>query len=244
MGHANHRANSSPESGFVGFTAQSLAFLSNIKANNSKIWYQEQKALYEQVLLNPFRELVSALAPTMQVIDDRFEVRPAVGKTLSRLYRDTRFSKDKSLFRDRMWLVFKQPKTGWTDAPAYFFELRPEAFCYGLGYYAASRDTMDRFRHMILHHAGEFHAATDSLLPEFQLVGESYKRPLIKQQPEAIANWYNRKSFAVMVEASQFDAIFSGQLVGTLQQGFQKLAPLYDLLRKVELMKQIPLEDL
>lgn len=101
--------------------------------------------VYDRELLTPFRSLVDALSPAMLMIDPQFETRPAIGKTLSRIHRDTRFSHDKSRYRSRMWLTFKRPSKDWKLAPVYFFELGPDMLRYGLGYYSADKATMDLF---------------------------------------------------------------------------------------------------
>lgn len=229
---------------FQGFTPATLAFLQQIVRENNKEWFEAHRDVYQQNVLQPFRALVELLAPAMLEIDDGFEIRPAIGKTLSRMYRDTRFSNDKSLFRNRMWLTFKRPAKQWTDAPVFFFEITPDFFHYGLGYYSASKATMDRFRHLMLRQPKEFAAVVASCHAPFELVGESYKRPLVKDQDPALANWYNRKTFAVMATDAQMEALFSAPLAQRIAKGFQQLRPLYDFLLRVEMLKSVPLEDL
>ncbi|WP_413742730.1 DUF2461 domain-containing protein [Sodalis sp. RH15] len=231
-------------SSFHGFTPAGLGFLQQIVTENSKEWFESHRGIYNENLLMPFRALVESLAPAMLKIDDRFETRPAIGKTLSRIYRDTRFSNDKSLFRSRMWLSFKRQSKEWTDAPVYFFELSPECFRYGLGYYSASKATMDRFRHLMLRQPEEFAKAAACCRAPLVLEGERYKRPLIKDQDPRLAAWYNLKSFAVMATDTAVESLFSPELAPRLQRAFQQLEPLYHLLMRVEIMKQIPLEDL
>ncbi|MCL6376836.1 DUF2461 domain-containing protein [Pectobacterium brasiliense] len=219
---------------FTGFAKESLTFLSKVKEENSKDWYDKNKASYNKTLLEPFQSLVVSLSPTIQEIDPTIEIRPDIGKTISRIYRDTRFSKDKSRYRDRIWLVFKRPQKEWIDSPVYFFEIRPHSFYYGLGYYAASRDTMDRVREHILNKEQTFLQATRPLLSQFELSGESYKRSLKPDLPNEIATWYNRKSFSVMVENPNISDLFNKQLVTTLRDAFVLLAPLYAFLVNVE----------
>ncbi|XBS71339.1 DUF2461 domain-containing protein [Acerihabitans sp. KWT182] len=231
-------------SSFNGFTPAGLRFLQRLVEENSKEWLESNRNIYLDNLLTPFRALVETLAPAMLTIDDQFETRPSIGKTLSRVYRDTRFSNDKSLFRNRMWLSFKRPSKEWTDAPVYFFELSPECFRYGLGYYSASKATMDRFRHLMLRQPEAFAKAAACRRPPLQLEGERYKRPLLKEQDPALAAWYNMKSFAVMATDTGIDALFSPALASRLQRAFQQLTPLYRFLMQVEILKQIPLEDL
>lgn len=235
---------SSSLSSFQGFTPAGLSFLRQLVDNNSKEWFESHRGIYNDNLLTPFRALVENLAPAMLKLDDQFETRPAIGKTLSRIYRDTRFSNDKSLFRNRMWLTFKRHTKEWTDAPVYFFELTPTFFQYGLGYYSASKATMDRFRHLMLRRPEEFAKAAASCRAPFVLEGESYKRPLKKDQDPALATWYNRKSFAVLAQDTRLESLFSPTLAAELQRAFLQLEPLYRFLMQVEILKQIPLEDL
>lgn len=231
-------------SAFTGFSQQGLNFLQQVRIENDKEWFEANRHIYDRELLTPFRNLVDALSPTMLTIDPQFETRPAIGKTLSRIHRDTRFSHDKSRYRSRMWLTFKRPSKDWKDAPVYFFELGPDMLRYGLGYYSANKPTMDLFRHTLTRQPQAFLEVADCCRPPFELVGESYKRPLVKEQAAEIATWYNRKSFAVMVTDSQVDKLFHPRLIAELAEGFQQLEPLYQWLMRVETMKQVDPADL
>lgn len=108
---------------FTGFTQDGLTFLQQISQNNNKEWFEEHRAIYDSHLLQPMRKLVTDLSSDMLMIDELFETRPAIGKTISRMNRDTRFSHDKSLYRNNLWLTFKRSRKNWTDAPTYFLSL-------------------------------------------------------------------------------------------------------------------------
>jgi uncharacterized protein (DUF2461 family) len=95
---------------FKGFSPKTLKFLRGLKANNSKAWFQAHRADYEEYALQPLRYLVTDLGDFMLDIDPYFEITPSVNKTISRIYRDTRFSKDKSPFRSTVWFTFKNQK--------------------------------------------------------------------------------------------------------------------------------------
>ncbi|EPF7467354.1 DUF2461 domain-containing protein [Serratia marcescens] len=229
---------------FSGFSQQGLNFLQQVRIENDKAWFDGNRDIYDRELLAPFRALVEQLAPGMLAIDPQFETRPAIGKTLSRIHRDTRFSHDKSRYRSRMWLTFKRPSKDWKDAPVYFFELGPDMLRYGLGYYSANKPTMDLFRHTLRQRPQHFLEVAACCRRPFELVGESYKRPLVKEQAAEIATWYNRKSFAVMVTDSEVEKLFSADLVPLLTGAFLQLEPLYHWLMQVETMKQIDPADL
>ncbi|WP_113626899.1 DUF2461 domain-containing protein [Pectobacterium peruviense] len=223
---------------FTGFSQVGLTFLQQVRQYNDKAWFDEHRAVYDEQLVAPFRTLVDELSLTMLQIDDHFETRPAIGKTLSRIHRDTRFSHDKSRYRSHMWLTFKRTRKDWTDAPVYFFEITPDTWRYGLGYYSATRNTMDLFRQTLRGNSPQFLEVASCLGNTFTLEGESYKRPLIKDQEPELANWYNRKSFAAICTRQDMEALFSGDLVAILSQGFTQLEPLYHYLMNIETMKK------
>ena len=129
---------------FSGFTKQTFQFLRDLGANNSREWFTAHRAEYEEHLLTPLRALAAELAPMMATIDPDFELRPA--RVVSRIHRDTRFAKDKSPFRDHMWLVFHKPSLPPGQEHGFFFELYADRYRYGMGYYAARRSVMDSLR--------------------------------------------------------------------------------------------------
>ena len=110
------------EKKFKGFSPKTLKFLKDLKAKNNKIWFKAHKADYENYVLQPMRDLVTDLGDVMLDIDPSFEITPAVNKTISKIYRDTRFSNDKSPFRSVVWFTFKNQKKDWTThVCGYFF---------------------------------------------------------------------------------------------------------------------------
>jgi uncharacterized protein (TIGR02453 family) len=223
---------------FNGFSSQSLQFLTQVRQENSKEWFDAHRDIYDQTLREPFQALVETLTTPMLLIDDLFEVRPMVGKTISRIYRDTRFSRDKSRYRSNMWLMFKRYKKDWIDAPSYFFELHADGWRFGLGYYSATRTTMALFRQSVQQDPSRFLEVANCLGSTFELHGERYKRSQIKGQAEALAHWCDRKSFAVIADRHDMSTAFDRGLATKLAQGFDQLAPLYHYLMRIEAEKR------
>jgi uncharacterized protein (TIGR02453 family) len=222
---------------FNGFSQETLIFFKNLKANNSKAWFEAHKEEYQENLLEPLQKLIIDLSEFMLTIDSHFEIRPSIGKTISRIYKDTRFSKDKSPFRSTMWITFKRPREDWKDAPAYFFEISPDSYRYGMGFYNASKETMDRFREMIDKKPKEFLKAI-SFYPKqkiFLVEGEKYKRILDKNKPEEIQEWYQRKNLYLVCNREINDTLFSRKLLDDLTSNFSLLAPFYHYLWRLKL---------
>lgn len=220
---------------FNGFSKETLKFLHEVHWKNSRDWFERNRDSYNKYLLNPFRALAVDLGRTVSSIDSRLEVRPAVNKTISRIHRDTRFSKDKSLFKDRMWLGFKRRVEDWKDSPAFFFELTPDAYRYGMGYYSASRSTMDRLRERIDDNAKKFLKAIAfyGKQDRFVLGGEKYKRLFRSDHTDEIQEWYQRKSFYLVCERGIDRTLFSSKLVEVVTDDYLLLEPLYRYLTEL-----------
>jgi uncharacterized protein (TIGR02453 family) len=145
-------------------------------------------------------------------IDLSFEVAPAVGKTISRIYRDTRFSKDKSPFHDCAWITFKRSGKDWSRyIPGYFLEIAPKSYRYGMGFYEAAPDLMARFRERIEEDPESFVKAVGWLDKQkvFTVEGERYKRPTGQDKPEPIRTWCGYRSFYLTCNRTIDDAILS-----------------------------------
>lgn len=219
---------------FIGFPFKSFQFLQDLRKYNTKDWFEAHRQEYQQFILQPMQALVKELAPVMFEIDPMLEISPAVNKTISRIYRDTRFSKDKSPYKTSQWVTFKRPRREWQNFPAYFFELSPESYRFGMGFYGADRATMDRFRTDLDENPAPFLAAISFYnLDQFSLEGEGYKRPLKSDIQASLQGWYNRKSFYLVCQHSMQPQGIAASFVDELASDFETLAPLYNYLVKV-----------
>jgi uncharacterized protein (TIGR02453 family) len=220
---------------FNGFSPKTMKFLRGLKANNNKAWFQAHRADYEQHVLGPLRDLVTDLGDFMLDIDMRFEITPAVNKTISRIYRDTRFSSDKSPFRSTVWITFKNRKKDWTTRVCgYFFELSVDSYRYGMGFYDAAPAIMSKFRQVIDENPKEFLKAISFFDKQkiFVLEGEKYKRIIDENKPEKIQHWYQRKNMYLVCNRKIDDTLFSSKLVDDLISGFGLIAPFYNFLQR------------
>ena len=197
--------------------------------NNRKEWFELHKSDYQDHILKPLQALVAELGQFMLSIDPHLEVTPAVNRTISRIYRDTGFSKDKSPYKTNHWITFKRLRKDWKDYPAFFFEISPESYRYGMGFYSASRETMDRFRRNIDSDPRTFMTAIAfySKQQVFVIEGDEYKRPLKTDIPKELQNWYNRKNLYLVCNRQMEESNIDKKLISDLVDGFQMIAPFY-----------------
>jgi len=215
---------------FNGFTHDTLYFLNELSLNNNKTWFEQNRDRYKSSVLSPFIELGRSLTDTMNNIDTEFELRPE--KIISRINRDVRFSKDKSPYRSNVWISYKKPLKEWTEAPTFFFELTPYSYRYGMGFYSATKATMDIFRTEISRRTDEFLKIAAAIAKDgiFSVEGEAYKRKIENKLPEKLQEWYQKKNLYLMTTSDIGDELFNGNIAVKLASDLKTLDKLYKFL--------------
>jgi uncharacterized protein (TIGR02453 family) len=224
------------ERSFEGFSNETIDFLKNLKENNNKLWFEENKKKYINNLLTPMKYLVMDLSSFILSIDPLLEVTPSSGYTISKIYRDTRFSKDKSPYKISMWITFKRRSKEWSSNPAFFFELSPNSYRFGMGFFQATPTTMKIFRENIDASLDKFKNAISfySKQDVFVVEGDKYKRILDKEKTEDINEWYQRKNLYLVCNKEIDNLLFSKELVDKLIADFSLVKDFYTYLNQLK----------
>jgi len=213
---------------FTGFSQKTIDFMWNIRLNNNKQWFEAHKDEYKNDLHAPMKELGQTVYTR---ITDNYGERGFVHK-LSRIYKDARRVRDGNPYRDHLWFSVERPSTENEESSGiltFWFELNPEGWSYGLGYYAAKAATMEKLRTQISANPKELERLIDLLdsQNEFKLEGPEYVRQ--KQAPTAkTQEWYNKKSFSLIHYGKICEELFSCQFADRLVNGYSLLMPFYD----------------
>lgn len=219
---------------FNGFSPNTFRFFNDLRENNYKEWFDAHKHIYEKELLNPLKALVTALSPAMYNIDPSFELRPH--RCLSRIYRDIRFSKNKTPYKDFMWLAFQIPVTNdvWKDYPGYFMEISGTGYTLGLGLFQPKKKVMDVFREEITFDAEEFQRITQKTVLDrgYVINGEEYKRPIPNDLPEYFQPWMNRKGIWVSKTRPVGEELYSADFANIMKEDFVAMEWLYNFMKE------------
>lgn len=217
------------------FTPETIDFLFENHLQDSRSWFAEHRREYERYVYRPLQELVVALTPAVLAIDGQVTTQPRVDKTICRIWRDTRYSHDKSLYRDTMWIIFKRGKMHGTGVPGLYFDIAPQGFQYGTGFYHASASYMAALRRLVLAGDGAFRRAQAAYEGQriYRMHGECFRRPRYGEQPEALRLWLERRNIGFEAESQDMDLLYSAELAAKLAEDFQLLAPVYRFLLHV-----------
>ena len=96
-----------PTPGFTSFQPSLFRFLKTLTANNNRDWFQQNKTRYEEQLLTPCQAFIRSFQPHLKCVSPHFLADDRrVGGSLMRIYRDTRFSRDKTPYKTNVGTLF------------------------------------------------------------------------------------------------------------------------------------------
>ncbi len=112
---------------FPGFPKEGLRFLADLRDNNNRRWFEAHKDIYRAQLLEPAQAFVVTLGERLQEISPRivFDPRTSGSGSIFRIYRDTRFSKDKSPYKTHLGIFFWEGAGRKMENPGFYFHLEP-----------------------------------------------------------------------------------------------------------------------
>lgn len=218
---------------FTGFTEETIRFFMDLKFHNYTEYFHQEHDRYIETVQSLFYEFINSLGPDMRKIDSRMEIRPH--KCLSRIHRDTRFSRDKSPYRDHLWLLFRREAEPREKSVMYWFELGPSRLSWGMGFWGENREAMDLFRKRIqANPAGTLALLDDLEMDRHRLLlnGTSHKRMVIPPEiPDRLKPWYRMKEMYISKIDPDYQSVFSDRILKEVRSDFLSLTPLYRLLR-------------
>lgn len=132
--------------GFVGIRPEAIWLLAENRFHDSREFYEEHKAQLKTQIVEPLRRLVEDLAPAALKIDPQIIANPMQNGCVSRIRRDNRYTRDKSLYRENMWIVLMRDKKAWDALPAFFADFSPRGANFGMGVYHESPRLMQILR--------------------------------------------------------------------------------------------------
>ena len=218
---------------FTGFPEETIRFFLDLRFHNDISFFKQHEDVYHQYVKEPFFSFIEAMEPTMQQIANDMDLRP--GKCLARIRRDTRFTKDKTPFRDHMWLLFRRAGESRDSSVMYWFELSPETVDWGVGFWGANRPAMDALRNKMIRRPAEvLDVLKKCKLPDahLQIYGDAYKRMKVPDTlPQALQPLYPQKEIYIKRSGTPLRTAYGKELIDLVSADFLRLKPMYTLLR-------------
>lgn len=209
---------------FQGYTQETVDFMWGIRFNNEREWFLAHKEDYQKHLLEPTRALGEQVYEGVQAMLPR---EPLMLKT-SRIYRDARRLHGRGPYKDHLWFCVRTGDKDWTGRPTFYFEIAPEYYSYGMGFWQARAELMELFRRDLQERPGEFGRLVRlfNRQREFVLTGDSYARSK-GEVSDLLRPWFQKKSLSLSHELPLDEKIFRPELAEEILAGFKILVPFY-----------------
>jgi uncharacterized protein (TIGR02453 family) len=121
------------------FRKETFIFFRDLSRNNRKAWMDENRDRYKACIVQPFRHLLDELAPSVLELDSDFDVTGRTGANFSRINRDIRFAKDKTLYKSQMYLKFQRPSPGDRESGQLYVGLTKDVVTVGFRLYSGGK---------------------------------------------------------------------------------------------------------
>lgn len=223
---------------FQGLNEDTYQFFWEIAFNNEASFYEANRERYRKNVYEPLKELAVALTPAALEIDADFNIRPS--SVISRIRRDTRYSKDKTMFRDHAWLGFRRPGGMLSESLVVYAEFEREGYGYGMGMYGSNPALMREIRPRILAKPQKFLSLVNdpAFTARFTVEGEAFKRPRFTEAPEGVLPYLNRKGLSFCFASPNLKKTLSPEIAEEIIEGFLLLKAVYRLMMGLEEVKE------
>lgn len=162
------------------FTKATFKFLDELAANNNRAWFEENKPRYEALVREPALDFIEAMDPVLARFAPCFRAEPRkVGGSLMRVFRDTRFSRDKTPYKTNIGIQFRHQLGKDVHAPGFYLHIATDECFLGAGSWHPESDELGRYRDHIVKKTEKWFAARDDkkFTSQWELWGEGLTRP-------------------------------------------------------------------
>jgi uncharacterized protein (TIGR02453 family) len=219
---------------FRGFSRGALTFLRQLKRNNKRDWFLAHKETYDSEVLGPLKLLVEEVDVRFGDFAPEFVGDPK--RSIFRIYRDVRFSKDKSPYKTHAASWFKHQNSGHGvgseshgSGAGFYFHLEPGASFLAGGIWMPPRPTLNQLRDSIAAKPAEFEKTitTPAFKRRFRKLSEE---AMLTRMPRGFApghaaeKWLRYQSFTAGAELSEAD-VLSRRLVDRIEKDYKVLLP-------------------
>jgi uncharacterized protein (TIGR02453 family) len=189
------------------FTKSAFKFLKDLEANNNREWFKANKPRYEAAIKEPAVHFITDFGPYLKKLSPNFRADPRpVGGSMFRIYRDVRFSRDKSPYKTVTGIQFRHDLGKDAHAPGFYLHIEVGGCFVALGCWHPDGPSLRKIREGIADDGRAWKRAVGGkrFRETYALEGESLKRPPRDFDPEhPLIEDLKRKDFIAVTQVPQ-----------------------------------------
>ena len=166
---------------FKGFPKSAIPYLKRLKRNNNREWFNNNKQAYEDSIRTPSLSFIEAMGtPLRSELSPHFvAVSKKIGGSLMRVYRDTRFAKDKTPYKTNVGIQFRHELGKDVHAPGFYLHIEPGNCFFGTGIWRPESAYLHKIREFIVDNPRSWSGilSQKNFSSDWRLIGATLIRP-------------------------------------------------------------------
>jgi len=219
---------------FNGFPRETVRFYRELSKHNDRAWFEAHRGTYRDRVLAPAVEFVLAMGEGLRRFAPGIVADPRTtgAGSIFRIYRDTRFSKDKRPYKTYLGILFWEGSGKKTENPGFYFHLEPTRFMLAAGAYTLSKPDLEAFRKAVVHRTRgpALAKAIEKVTGRgYGIGGAHYKRVPRGFDPEhPNAQYLRHNGLYAYTEGKLPKELYSKELVALCLKAYRDMYPIHE----------------
>ncbi len=218
------------------FPQKTAAYLNKLSKNNTREWFENNRELYNSDFLEPCIQFVVEMGDKLIELDPEIVAIPKIDKSIFRLHRDIRFSKNKTPYKTNAGIYFWNGRLKKMDASGFYFHLEPKIWGAGLGMYVFPPYILKKYRDIVSDSssAKELHQIVRSLEKKgYSIGGKKYKKvPKGYNNDTLYPGYLLYDSLYAWYESDNLKNLAAGKAINVVFKIFREMLPLHKWIEK------------
>jgi uncharacterized protein (TIGR02453 family) len=219
----------------INFPKKTVSFLRKLSKNNNREWFEANRHLYENNFLEPAIQFVVEMGEKLQKISPNIQATPKIDKSIFRIYRDVRFSKNKEPYKTNMGLFFWESPGKKMEGSGFYFHIEPKKFGVGGGIYLFTKEQLKKYRDTVSDPSKgkELDNIVKKILKKgnYTINGKNYKKIPRGYDPNGkYSNYLLHDGIYAWYEGTDVNELYSDRIVDNIYKKFKDMLPLHSWL--------------
>lgn len=224
-------------SGFKGFTKTTFKFLKDLENNNNREWFEDHRSVFETDVMNPAQEFVMEMGERLKSLCPNIVAIPKVDKSIFRIYRDVRFSKDKTPYKTHLGIFLWEGPRKKLGNPGFYLQLDKSQILIAGGLYQLPSELVNPYRDAVSdsRKGAEVAKILKKIAknPKYKLGGSHYKRVPRGYDPDnPNADLLLHNGLFQYYEAAIPNEVYSPDFLDYSLEVFKEVFPLHKWIRE------------
>jgi len=222
---------------FENFPMKTVGFLKKLSKNNSKEWFEKHRDEYNSQFLEPAFQFVTEMGEKLSAIIPNIIAVPGIDKSVFRLHRDVRFSKDKSPYKTNLGIYLWEGKKK-MESSGFYFHIDTKGFFLSTGIYMPSKEQLKIYRDAVSDTVlgKELNNSVKKVLKNenFSIGGKTYKKTLKENNPfSPYVKFLLYYGLYAYYESQDFNELANNDIINYSFKKFKDMLPIHQWLVKI-----------